>query len=347
MSDIQKGMVLLSILNPETATYHAQFVHQIPCVDVALFEKALELLAEKHEILRTHFEMERYSKEVQFVDKSIEFKLEQIDLQELSAPQQEAAIEAYLARERQRPFDVRKAPIWRAAVCLLNDRSGVFIFQYHHAILDGWSIAALSAELFDFYVQLQENPNFRPAKLQARIKDAIIEEATEKKNQKTIQFWKEELADYNRLEIFEDVAVSDRLAITYEGSFLQQLKRRSMEDGLSLKSIFFACLVYALNELQYADDLVVGMVSSNRPFVEDGDKLLGCFLNSLPIRVRLDQYANNSWQEYAQAVEQYLVDLKGKDRLTLYEISRIAGEKNRQENPFFDVIFNYVDFYLF
>lgn len=347
MSDIQKGMVLLSILNPETATYHAQFVHQIPCVDVALFEKALELLAEKHEILRTHFEMERYSKEVQFVDKSIEFKLEQIDLQELSAPQQEAAIEAYLARERQRPFDVRKAPIWRAAVCLLNDKSGVFIFQYHHAILDGWSIAALSAELFDFYVQLQENPNFRPAKLQARIKDAIIEEATEKKNQKTIQFWKEELADYNRLEIFEDVAVSDRLAITYEGSFLQQLKRRSMEDGLSLKSIFFACLVYALNELQYADDLVVGMVSSNRPFVEDGDKLLGCFLNSLPIRVRLDQYADNSWQEYAQAVEQYLVDLKGKDRLTLYEISRIAGEKNRQENPFFDVIFNYVDFYLF
>ena len=58
-----------------------------------------------------------------------------------------AAFEA----ERRRKFEPAKAPLLRFAVHRLDEECFQFTWAEHHVILDGWSVAALLAELFQLY----------------------------------------------------------------------------------------------------------------------------------------------------------------------------------------------------
>src|SRR5688572_31829585 len=88
MNDIQRGMVLLSIMNPEAAVYHDQFIFYVPPVDPDDFRQALRLMMEKHPILRTGFELDNYSDEVQIVYNDVEPNLEFKDLMPLETAEQ-------------------------------------------------------------------------------------------------------------------------------------------------------------------------------------------------------------------------------------------------------------------
>ena len=50
--------------------------------------------------------------------------------------------------EKGRPFDWTTAPLLRLQVHRLSADRFQFTLSFHHAILDGWSVATLLAELF-------------------------------------------------------------------------------------------------------------------------------------------------------------------------------------------------------
>ena len=58
---------------------------------------------------------------------------------------------AWLEREKARPFDFTVAPLFRLVVHRLSARRFQLALSFHHAILDGWSVATLLAELFTEY----------------------------------------------------------------------------------------------------------------------------------------------------------------------------------------------------
>ncbi|MCP4153162.1 MAG: hypothetical protein GY757_35860, partial [bacterium] len=97
----------------------------------------------------------------------------------------------------------------------------------------------------------------------------------------------------------------------------------------------------------YENDIVTGIVTHNRPLCEDADKILGCFLNSVPLRMQIR--GEITWSDYIRSVEEKLVQLKRYDRLPLFEIARQTGDVSQEEgeNPIFDTLFNYVDFHIY
>ena len=167
MSDIQKGMVVLSEISEDRVIYHDQFVYPIPSANLDLFHLALSLLIEKHPILRTRFDLYNYSQEVQIVEGTIEFDMYEEDIKGEKREEQELRIKAFLAEERQKPFKIDQAPLWRASIFRLTDQQDIFIFQFHHAILDGWSVASFNTELLLCYRNLQEDSNYKPRKLKS------------------------------------------------------------------------------------------------------------------------------------------------------------------------------------
>jgi len=54
-----------------------------------------------------------------------------------------------------------------------------------------------------------------------------------------------------------------------------------------------------------------------------------------------------SGDELIDVVHKKLIGLKDKDRLSMLEISMLHNEQGRQGNPFFDVLFDYVDFHAY
>ena len=67
--------------------------------DAERFRYALELLVEKHTILRTSFHLERFEREVQMVHRKIVVKLDYRDLSELERNFQEYQVRSYLEEE--------------------------------------------------------------------------------------------------------------------------------------------------------------------------------------------------------------------------------------------------------
>lgn len=347
MSDIQKGMVFSSVMNPEKAIYHDQFVYQIPKADIDLLNKSMALMIEKHAILRTAFELEIFEEQFQIVYKTIDFEIDVQDISAVGNDSQQNEITAYILKERNRAFDFSKAPLWRCTIFNLNNSTDIFLFQFHHSILDGWSVASFNTELFEIYGKLQKENDYKPQKLAYDYKESVIQEIAEKENEKSIAFWNQELSDYKRLAIFSDVQSPDHYRKIYDKALLKDLREKTKKDGLTLKTVLFGAYALALKMLTYDDDIVLGLVSNNRPIVEDGDKILGCFLNTLPIRINFEKYKTTSWNDYFLALEQEQINLKEHERLTLFEISKNADDRSNNENPFFDVIFDYIDFHVY
>jgi amino acid adenylation domain-containing protein/non-ribosomal peptide synthase protein (TIGR01720 family) len=347
MSDIQKGMVFEQLKDQGNGVYHDQFVYQIPLVDVNVFKKAFSLLVEKHTMLRTAFDVVNFiGKDLQIVYKTVPVHIHVEELLYKDPVSQQAYIQAFVEEERKKPFTIEAAPLWRLAIFQTAADRMVYIFQFHHAILDGWSVASLNTELHHLYLTLKEDPTHIPLRLLADYKTGIITSQIEKADEENVVFWKNELSEYKRLAIFENEAFSSGYEKSYSKEYLHQLQTICTQYGIPLKTMFLGAYLYSLGLLTDETDITVGLVSNTRPVCEDGDKILGCFLNSIPFRHN-KAAAGSTWLDYIKEVDQKVTALKGRDQLSLYEINRLTGGDARESNPFFDVLFNFINFHIY
>ncbi|HET9278260.1 MAG TPA: condensation domain-containing protein, partial [Flavitalea sp.] len=319
MSDIQTGMVYASLIDPELGIYHDQFSYPlVKNLRTDVLEKALELLIDKHEIFRTAFNLDVYPEGLQVVYKSVPLNIEYINLEDTDTDDIDF-IKKFFAKERRFPFRVTEVPLWRFAIIHFKDRN-ILVFQVHHALLDGWSVASFNTELNNLYLELLSEPAKNAiAPLRVTYKDFIVESLAERRNESNKRFWLNEMEGYKRLDIFSQESASQKLNRTYSVEFLNILENRTKRDGISLKGLFFGAYLYSLSMLTPEDELTVGLVTNTRPIAEDGDKLLGCFLNTVPARVRTSPRPG-SWKNYFQSVENKLVELKQRDTTTLLQI---------------------------
>ncbi|WP_262495039.1 non-ribosomal peptide synthetase [Kordia jejudonensis] len=348
MSDIQVGMVLTSELmrlDGELGIYHDQMVSQIGKVDITLMEKALALLIKKHEVLRTSFHLYDYIQPVQIVHKDITFSINKHNLLTKTSEAKEAYINEFLRKEREENvFDVTTAPLWRVDFFNIGVSDAMFVFQFHHAIMDGWSDKSFRSELMETYFALQENEKYTPTSLAISTKDSVISDLMEVKNEDNRKYWKTTLTGYKRLNILMDERYYRQTNKVYEDAFLEKIIAKCKQDQIAPKSLFFAGYLYALRLFSLEKDLTVGTVANRRPIAEDGDKLLGCFLNTVPFRYTVDT-KNQTWETYVKSVANAYQKQQGRDRFSLLEIAKLHQE-SAEGNPFFDVLFNYVDFYV-
>ncbi|MCP4148329.1 MAG: AMP-binding protein, partial [bacterium] len=364
LSDIEAGMLYAGDMRTGEAVYHDQLTYQVSYenFEPVIFKQALDAMVAKHSILRTTFNMEEYSEPLQEVYKKIARDLRIYDISQKESTLQEEHIEAYLAEDRRQPFEITK-PMWRMRIFTLGEGRLLMAMIFHHAILDGWSVASFSTELNNTYITMLARPDYRPQPLQAGYKDYIIEQRAWKRNSGTIEYWKKELDRYKRFDMEQlgkpllEEHHKNKTAgepgvriIKYRQNlgetFKEQLEGTAKTLKTSVKHLCIAAYLYTLSMYTYDNEIVIGLVTNNRPLKEDADKILGCFLNSVPLRTKIPK--ETTWQDYFLQVEEKLLELKKHDRLPLPEIVRHIGEKTQGEgNPIFDILFNYVDFHIY
>ncbi|MBB5619456.1 amino acid adenylation domain-containing protein [Pedobacter cryoconitis] len=348
MSDIQSGMVYASQLNPEQAIYHDQLAFKMPLsLNRTVFEQALKLLVAKHSILRTRFDLDLHTGNIQVVYKQGDAELVFRDIRSATGNGSRAYLADYLAEERTIPFVVHQGKLWRISL-LQTLKDYILVFQFHHALFDGWSVASFTTELNNLYLAILANgEQVQITPLKASYRDFVIESMAEKRNQDNRKFWTESLTGYKRLDIFTENVADDNWAKAYDFSYLQRLKDKTKADGLSLKGMFLGAYQYMLSMLTAEQEVTLGVVTNGRPLTEDGDKVLGCFLNTVPFRFVGGNTAELSWKAYFERIEQQLTSLKERDRMPLMEIAKLTGEQSSSGNPFFDTIFNYINFHVY
>jgi amino acid adenylation domain-containing protein len=344
MTDIQKGMVFSSLAQPEQALYHDQFLFTLPAgFDRENFRESFALLVSKHEALRTSFDLTSFPEAVQIIWREVIVKMPVLDLGDIVAEEMEATIGRILEGERKHPFDLATGPLWRWQLLLAADASCRVLFQCHHSILDGWSVASLFTELNQIYARRLENAFYQPASLPIRVRDAVQHDLALRSQNGLNDFWVEEMRDYKRLELFETSGRYHAPVFRFPEEQLADLMAACRHKGFTLKAVVLAAYAFALNLFTGEGEVTAGLVVNRRPELSGGDQLLGCYLNTLPVRLRYQPMPPLEWVDL---VSRKLAALKTFEGLTLADIARVCGTAGQGGNPFFDAVFNYIDFHV-
>ncbi|HYE55001.1 MAG TPA: amino acid adenylation domain-containing protein [Chitinophagaceae bacterium] len=345
MSDIEKSMCFSHKYRPEDLLYFEQIMQPVAYekLDINLLQQALNLLVRKHEILRTGFDISEFA---HIIYKNVQHNIIFHDLSGLSPDEQKSLIMTNLEDSRRRHFDLASVPLWRIVVYRLKDSHHEVLFEYHHAIFDGWSIASLIKELNETYIRLLHGREATVEPLASSYRDFIMEEMYHKQSEETRAYWRNELKGYRKLKFNSGLREKTYRSVreTYPATLVSELEEAARQRKTTVKNILMAAYVYAMKILTGEHDLLVGIVTFTRPLKKDGDKILGCFLNTVPFRIRVPEHVN--WLEYVNLIHNKMLEVKKYDNLSLFEINQSVGGSAMDGNPFFDTFFNYISWHV-
>ncbi len=356
MSDIEKGMVFHSLRDPAGAVYHDQFVHELEddSFSRAIFHNALKLMVGKHPILRTSFHIA--SDPIQVVHREMRVDLDYLEVnsegfQSSYDPQgEERRIEEILQADRQVPFNISSPGLWRARLVRLSPKRFVLIWSFHHAILDGWSNASFLTELLKTYFHLKQDPSYALNPLPSSYRDFVADQLCIEQSEETRAFWSGELDGFERSPLplgrvpSEIPGLRRKLVTLIDTAMGERLQGLARDRKMPIKEIYLAAFVYWLGLTSGKDNVLFGLVSHGRPGVVDGDRVLGCFLNSVPLRFGWDGSA--SPLDLLRTTHEQIEKIRPHARLSTPKIAEAVGESAETGNPLFDVLFNFVDFHV-
>ncbi|MDD1791503.1 condensation domain-containing protein, partial [Burkholderia gladioli] len=152
---LQRGMVYHNQQASEDASiYHDVFSYRfgVPAWDEAKLRLALDAMTRRHPVLRTSFDFDRFDEPMQLVHAEGRVPLTVIDLSGLGEAEQERVIAEFVEAERKTRVALEVAPLLRVFIHVRGADEIQYTLSFHHAILDGWSVASLNTELFAAYL---------------------------------------------------------------------------------------------------------------------------------------------------------------------------------------------------
>src|SRR5262249_13561787 len=156
-----------------------------------------------------------------------------------------------------------------------SEESVQFSLSFHHAILDGWSVATMLTELFNDYSVRQTGSGASASPISALFRDFVAAERDALNSAEARQYWTTTLgeATQSRVPRLGRSAGPSRMAgqhvdISPELSF--QLKELARTAGVPLKSVLLAAHLKVLHLITGSNDVLTGVASHGRPETADG-----------------------------------------------------------------------------
>jgi len=349
VSQVEQGMIYSSMFNTVDPVYYDQFVFFIKVDDFNKFKQGIATLVLRHPILRTRFYMKSFSQPVKAVLREVALPVTYEDLSMLTNEAKKAAITAYLKDDLSIRLDFDNELLWKFKIFQLGGGEYSAIWSFHHAALDGWSISIFCKELADLLAG--GSPADLPV-LKYSYKDYCAILLGREKSKLPDSYWKTLLDGYTRNKLpfnYKGLKVGSETGMkhvsrTVNGDLLSKLTSLAAHHQLSFKAICLAAHVYLLHIICAEQDVITGVVTHDRPEIENSEYILGCFLNTIPIRVDFDKLSDIL--SLLKTVNKYLTTVKSYE-VHLSEIAKIIGEKSSSANPVFDTILNFTDFHLY
>ncbi|HEV3316063.1 MAG TPA: amino acid adenylation domain-containing protein [Candidatus Angelobacter sp.] len=346
LSKLQAGMLFHSEFSPEIAIYHDIFSYYLKApLDLGSLRRAVLTIVIRHPVLRTSFDFSHYSEPLQLIHCAATIPIQVDDIRGLSLEEQEAATARWIEAEKHRPFDSAVPGLLRIHIHKRSAGSFEFHFSFHHMILDGWSVASLLTELFGCYLAELKGEEWKVEELGSSFREFVALERETMKSAETRRYWEKQLEDVSAPEMpwtGRQAGGSGRGSVKVEiGEELSAgLKGRAQEIGVSLKTVLLAAHMRVLGMLSSGkQDVITGLVSNGRVESSDGERVLGLFLNTVPLWMGLK---GGRWLDLMRETAAAEGALLAHRRYPLAELQRQAGV-----GILFDVTFNFTNFHVY
>ncbi|GMQ55845.1 hypothetical protein AN1V17_02370 [Vallitalea sediminicola] len=344
-SSAQKRMYVIQGFDKKSVAYNMPQIFKLQgIIDQEKIESVLKELVKRHEALRTYFEAVD-DKIVQKIDNKYEFKLDILKGQTFSALTNSKNHIEQIAKDFVQPFDLGKAPLFRAELVEIQGRSYLLI-DMHHIVSDGVSMSILINE----FTTLHNGGKLEPLKLQYRDFSTwqnkyLQSEEIKDQEQYWINKFNNEIPVLNMPTDYERPAIKsfegDNVSFEIESSTLNKLKELTNKTGTTMHMVLLSAFNILLSKYSGQEDIVIGTPIAGRPYV-DLQNIMGMFVNTLALRNRpeedkkyldfLNEVKENSLKAYHN--QSYQLDIL---------IERLNIVRDTSRNPLFDVMFNMLD----
>lgn len=299
MTALQSGMIYHQEMAPGARVYHIMLSYRVRgAMDPAAFRAAAQAVVDAHPILRTSFDLANALGPVQRVHSGVAVPVEFEDLTRLGAEEQQERIRQVVARETATDFDLSAPALLRLVVLTTSADDYQLIFTHHHAILDGWSVNIFFEDLQAQYLALLATGTAPPLpRPRTAFGDYVALEQQALADEGHRAFWSGRTATRAALVAPDRTGapVMRQHHVHFTGQ-IDALRATAARLGVPLKALLAAAHLRVVSWLTGADSVGTSMVVACRPETQDSDRVLGLFLNQLPLRVALE---NQTWADLA------------------------------------------------
>ena len=305
-------------------------------INLKKIEACINKLIERHESLRTYFEIED-NEVVQKISDRINFKLEILEDVEYNN------IDKFFY-EFVKPFDLSKAPLLRMkAIKFTNNKTAIFI-DMHHIVSDGSSLSIFVDELNKLYNDETLKPLSFTYKDFAAYENLMINSDEFEESKK---YWLNEFN--NEIPILNMPTNHSRPSLfDYNGSTVYATineettnKIRQLSNSLHITPYMFllSCYYVLLNKYTSQEDIIVGTPVVGRDIVETSN-IIGMFVNTLALRNYID--SNISFKDFLIAVKNKMLNAYKYQTYPFDELLKDLNiPRNTSRHPLFDTMFIY------
>ncbi|MEN6390525.1 MAG: amino acid adenylation domain-containing protein [Syntrophomonas sp.] len=304
LSPLQEGLLFHALLAPDSNQYLTQ-THWIMegRLDENAFKQAWQELIDYHAIFRTSFAWEGLEKPVQIVHEHVELPFNYVDLRKYPKAEQQTRFENILKDDHQLVFDLHNPCLLRFYLVRMEDNSYRFIWTDHHILTDGWCVSLLLQEAMQRY-------NGKVNDIKLDIPDpapysSYISWIKKQDKNGAKEFWRKHLEGIEEptrlnchkkntiLDIHKPIDNLQETIVSLDEKYTEQLSSFTQKYHITINALvqtaWAAVLALGSNER----NVLLGTIVSGRPEqLRDVEKMIGLFINSLPLKISIEEQKN-------------------------------------------------------
>ncbi|MGW0366580.1 amino acid adenylation domain-containing protein [Streptomyces sp. NPDC002990] len=298
LTPMQSGMLFHTLAEP--GAYVEQMTFVLDGVrDPGLLAAAWQRVADHTEVLRASLVWQDTERPLMVVERRAEVPVTHLDWRARTAGEQEAAVRRFLAEDRERPLDLTTAPLMRLTLIRLSDSTVRLVCAFHHVLLDGWSTFDLLTQTYTAYAALAagEQPVLSPR----RPFRAYVEWLERQDLDEAESYWRDLLSGFEAataLPFVRQTAADHRTRSTgrcarrLSPDVSRELFDFARQHRVTVNTVIQGAWALLLARHAGQEDVVFGATVSGRPTELAGvDSMVGMLINTLPVRVRIDESA--------------------------------------------------------
>lgn len=290
LSPLQQGLFAMTTLTDPEATdpyVIAMAAYVAGPLDVPLLRDCAATMLARHPNLRASFVHGNLSRPVQVIPSAVEVPWRQVR----SAPEE---VEALAAQERRRRFDLGRGPLIRFLLIELPDQRWHLVIVAHHLVIDGWSLPLFVSELLALYRAGGDGAALPPSPRPYR---DYIGWLAGRDQAGSRALWARHLAGLDGPTLLSPAltatpppaGIPRRTTLRLDRDATTALAEAARARGVTLNTVVQMAWAAILSVLTDRSDVTFGVTVSGRPDELSGvETMVGLFINTVPLRVRLD-----------------------------------------------------------
>ncbi len=318
--------------------------------DLRYFQKAIYAVIERHEILRTVFNLNEQGALRQYILTldALDFFIDAKDFRMEAQP--EVAARAYVSTDAYKAFDLAKGPLLRVSLLQLSAENFILYYNMHHIISDGWSMDVLSRDIMSYYEAYATGNPLTISPLRIQYKDYAVWQLNQLNSaiyQSHKEYW---LAQFKKETVPIDLPTEKRRPQLkgYNGRSIGRLlsldlttKLRSFTSARE-GSLFLGLLtIWKILLYRYTGetDLVIGNPVSGRNHA-DLEPQIGFYVNTIALRNQInpqDRFVNFFDQVKENTLAAFAHQTYPFDKL----LEDLSLQRDLSRSPLFDILINY------